>query len=416
MKGRTKSVAFSVATSVIASASSLAQTPPIALSFDSPNGLGPVGVLYDQDWSLTLRANMANALLHISRVGGGARPFGENEFIVLTDPDDCLDLRSRTVPPGPYTPDCPGGADEEILDVHVNEHDAAGRTKRSPLAGEPLIDMCRGSAELLNPAFDETLLVRVLPRPPGGGVSPPPTPPRNEGPFTESATAAPYDCYGYGSDDDLPGLVIMADIGAARFYTPAFDRVPQGIRNMAGLLSSVTHELSGGRGSSVVATMFVKPRFFDALVMIDAEVTRPPWIGYDFLQRVDGGPVEGRMFVGPRPPASSTSLITNAIANSLPIKQVIVRAAIVRGRAPAVIEDRNGDRQYSAADLELMGHTLLSNEARIVVRATPASRLDDDSDDACPVPTLMYNDLDGSGGSGIACITGSSNSKVVVPR
>jgi hypothetical protein len=387
---------------------------PIALSFDSPNALGAAGVMYDSGWALTLRADMPNSLYHISRASSrGDRPFGDNEFIVLTDPDNCLDLRTKTVDEASHTPGC-GGPDEQVLDVHVDLNDSGGVADR-PKTGT-FVDTCpEPSSELVKPTFQRLLLTRVAPTDPGAPVPPPPTT-HDDAPSTGPELAGFYDCYGYGQDDDLPGLVVMADIGAARFYSDTFDRLPLGIKNMAGLLSNVTVELSGARGSSVVATILVKRRFFDPLVMIDADVTEAPWTGFDYLQRVDGGPVTGHHFPVPRPPSAGIGWIPNAIADLIPIRQVRVRAVLVSGRAPSVIKDLNADGLYTAADVELAGKTLLSNEASIVIRTAGPARLDDNSDTACPVPSLMYNDLDGNDSSGTACITGSSNSKVRVPR
>ena len=81
---------------------------------------------------------------------------------------------------------------------------------------------------------------------------------------------------------------------------------------------------------------------------------------------------------------------------------------LVEGVAPTLIYDRNQDGRFTSTDLRIMGHKILSNEARIrlvedfdvVVTQTVTGR-------TCPPPSLIYRDLDGNGLDGAITCSGS---------
>jgi hypothetical protein len=416
---------------------------PIRLTIDSPNAMarfssledpevttGVGGIQLDRDWALTFRAQITDAAFYVASHSTTAPDvFAGRRFIVISDPDSCLNLSAFIEGGAPYDSMC-AEANEEVLEVYPDLFDAAGIVDAHdwpPLSdveaddgdgarfdncalrptGAPWWDP-RPFAEYLVDNFENTTRLDYR------------RAERGDGPTERSERVGPKtggtirDCYGYGSDDDLPGLVVMANIGAARFYTRSFDpdpTRPRQIKNMAGFLSNVAVELSDSLGRTfVTATMIAKPGMFEPLVAFDADVTS---VSAQYLRRVDGGPVERMNYSSLLPPP------VHRLANETPIRSVYVRAVLVKGTAPSVIVDVNGDGQYTSADLTGMGYTLLSNEARAWVRTASPSRLDDDTDRTlltCPDPVPFRTDLDGNGYSGADCSTGSSNSKVRVPN
>lgn len=416
--------------------------PLIKLSIDSPNRTGNEGVLINDDWALTFRAEIDDAVAYVKSAVRGlsaAHRFGLNEFIVLRDPDNCLDLRDQTRSGSPITPNCPAGfPDEEILRVHVDRNDDVGvddevgvsdhgrcsQRLSEELYREP------SPGRLLEPAFSALQLDAVHQSVTAAPLTTPPPPPpppasRNVSPLGSADTEE--DCYGYGRDDDLPALVVIADVGGSRFYTDTFEPDPArpGLKNMAGLLSNVTVELADRRGiTSVVATMIVLPGMFDRIAVFDTS----SYADSSYRRRIDGGPIETLTF--PVAPAGSNpgELIVNSIVDAIPISRVLVRAVLVKGPtpgmpAPDVIEDWNADGKFTADDLVAAGYTLLSNEARAWIRSAPHGTLDTyhgiggTTGARCVVPAPIYLDLDGDGSAGPRCFEGdgSSGSTVEVP-
>lgn len=395
----------------------VAADPPIQLTIDAPNAQGATGeaLLMDRDWPLTFRAHIPGALYYISNRGDVRSPFGEKQFIVISDTDDCLDLRDYTDSPIPVPyQSCPHEFDEQVLEVYTERNDDAGQPDFSEMGlhgHRPCVDPIAGTLRdgshntVKLDLYDASSEMRL----PGVKV----------GPRTDSPAGGVNDCYGYGADEDLPNLVVIADVGAARFYLPNFDRDPDKmyeIKNLAGFLSNVSVELVDGHDrTSVVATMLVRPGMFEPIVTFDRDIEDARYAGADFLRRVDGGPVEALQFPANRPPT-----LINALANEVPSKRVLVRAVLLKEPAPPVIKDTNRDGSVTINDLVASGYTLLSNEARAWIRTRAPSGLDDDGDRTpwdCPSPALLAADLDGSGSAGrFGCSTGSSNSKIPVPR
>ena len=177
---------------------------------------------------------------------------------------------------------------------------------------------------------------------------------------------SPADGVQFGADDDLPGLVILSNVGVgivlddfADGWNPVY---PRQARNLAGFLNSVGYELSDRLGrTSITATMIV-PRFLFAHIRVldpcvgvvdydDSDPPQPVACEGAPEQRVDGGPIE--------PEAENDEAF------------VEIRAFVVAPRWNSVsgrleyldtVSDMNADGQVTAADADAMGWRVLSNE------------------------------------------------------
>jgi hypothetical protein len=212
------------------------------------------------------------------------------------------------------------------------------------------------------------------------------------------------DGFGFGPDDDLPGLVIMADIGAARAFDENFDRT-QGkvIRNMGGFIVSVSQELVTKRGGSAVAAwMQVIAGMFEPIALFDLDVDDP---AVDYLRRLESGPVEAFNFVSP--PQNNDEILLD-ISSTYGTYPLDLRAVVVEGVAPTFIEDKNRDGRFTAADLRKMGYNVISNEARLrVVLSFDVLVSETFTGRTCPPASLIYRDLDGNGRDGAINCSGT---------
>jgi hypothetical protein len=374
-----------LATAAAAAPGSKGQPAPPAvvhLSIESPDagpGRGPLSLTR---WPLVVRleARKGIALIEASEVDS------RREAVVLSDPDGCIDMRSFKIDPPalPYE-DC-NGPDEtwfEFTSERFNSFDVPDERAGNPVLRAALVDDAYVPDTLLNVAYllDDRGRIAQLPRPQtGGGL---------------------LDGYGYGADDDLPGLVIMADVGGARVFDPDFNLVPGVVRNLAGFVNNVSVELATLRGGpAVTASMHALAGVFEPVALFDLDVAQA---GTDFLRRLESGPIESFEFLGE--PLDDDALFRELMSTYSPYP-IEIRVALVQGAAPAFIRDLDGDGAYTANDLRAMGYTLLSNQAsaRIVV-AIDALITQTSSGRTCPPRSLIFSDLDGNGASGqVACM------------
>ena len=230
------------------------------------------------------------------------------------------------------------------------------------------------------------------------------------------------DGWGWGADDDLPGLVILSNTGAslvlkdANFdgvFVPGVEEfgdrvVPAQIRNSAGFMTMVGYELTSARGDTrITASMLVPRHLYSSIRMID--LCRGLWAvdassdtGFncfgDSVARIDGG-----AFV----PFDYSEIGADFDA------EVELRAFVVAPHvgpsyeAINILEDINGDGEVTAADAELAGYVVLSNE--VVVEFTQilnsngfCNGSDTPSDDlqGNGRETDVFVDFDGNGVSG----------------
>jgi hypothetical protein len=191
------------------------------------------------------------------------------------------------------------------------------------------------------------------------------------------ATGGESDGVGYGPNDDLPGLVILSNVGVGIVYKPLVIEtvyedcgcssgicpwpsvcvdVPVDPRpvdwqradiearhNLSGLMGSVAYELNDQKGRTTVTTSLVVPRaLFTHQVLEDSCYTgysnNPLCSGSDdFARIIDGGPI----VVGKSHPDFDVQ-----------VSNVEMRAFVVNGDAPTIVEECDGEEGITAADVE----------------------------------------------------------------
>ena len=386
--------------------------PPMLLSLEAPRGdrlrfrydwknrvwtldfRNRRGLLTATQWPLTMRLESRGGIGYVKEFLTGQN----REALVLTDPDGCLVLTSliddidglgRTA----YEPACEGFAEDEIyFEVQTEKFDTFElgdntNTGSDKLQDRLIDDACSVAPELSNvPCLrqDNGKLATV-------------------GPKTGKDVR---DGYGFGTDDDAAGMVIMMDGGGARIFDPiSFDRIPGRLRNMAGLLNTVSFEFeTGTRSTAINMTSHTLAGFAEPIAVFDFDVTDPSYAGYAALRRVDSGPVEPFNYVSDFPTGDNSDAAFNPFYDELLSgfypTEFELRAVAVAGEAPAFIDDTNGDGRYTAADLAMAGYTLISNEIRTTIRVTSDNLLVESRDPKCPPRTVIYRDLDGNGSAG----------------
>ncbi len=382
--------------------------PPIKLSISEPNRTQG-GLLLASGWNLTYRLSASDWVGYYDDDQGISR----YQALILDDPDNCLDLSAADPDNQPVDASC-ANPDETFVVFNRDSNDQAGvgNTGCPNLVDDALADIiAMNSFATANKVY--------LPSP--GFLSPP-----GVGPYTGGDSAVPnsQDCFGYGADDDLPGLVVMINIGGAKFFDLNFDLQPnpkssafQRIKNAAGFLSNVSSEFINNQGkTAIVGHMWVQPGLLEPIAAYDADIAypgasvAPP--GVNVARRVDGGPIE--YFQVPDAGGSPTSRY-NASRALLPASyQVIVRAVLVEGPAPDVIEDRDGNGRFNANDVKLMGYTLLSNQAQKRLTLVQQDKLDDIlATTKCPSARAIHQmDLDGQGPNS-QCFGGDGTSRSI---
>jgi hypothetical protein len=364
---------------------------PVALHINAPDSNGGLPLLSESGWPVTIKMNVelpedepypAFAIQPNFPVRGG---WG---FLIFDDPDGCLNPPAPGWQPQP-TPECgvpdplpadwdweawtPPASDETFMEFWPDV-DQAGATDSAGNADRQadLLD----SAGSSGPEFDswEDGAVQAC------------TPGTNDGDcdkFGPATGGETTDGFGIGADDDIPGLVVIAEYGVGRSYTePSFDQTdPIGARNLAGLVNSVSYDLSdlqkekshGNSGPPTDITEYTRvwahinmvPSVVRHLIQYDACVgtvtysdppanQSPETCDGDDLWRVDGGAIETAPMNYGRPDAASIDLLESTVFE--------LRAFLVAGHAPDVLMDENGDGTVNSEDAEMAGYTLLSNE------------------------------------------------------
>jgi hypothetical protein len=365
------------------------QGPPVHISISSPNSGNFQGLVTPTGWALALRIEAPDSVAIVESPEEPTQPIGRREAIVLTDPDGCIDMRHfPIIRAGTPYEDC-AGPDETFLEFtteRFDNFDVADSNTGNFQIRDRLIDDAFTAGVLLNKPYIRNTAGNIIPvpRPQTGGSL--------------------VDGFGFGPDDDLPGLVIMADIGAARAFDENFDRT-QGkvIRNMGGFIVGVSQELVTKRGGSAVAAwMQVIAGMFEPIALFDLDVDDP---AVDYLRRLESGPVEAFNFVSP--PQNNDEILLD-ISSTYGTYPLDLRAVVVEGVAPTFIEDKNRDGRFTAADLRKMGYNVISNEARLrVVLSFDVLVSETFTGRTCPPASLIYRDLDGNGRDGAINCSGT---------
>ena len=358
--------------------------PPVRLSIAAPDAGFFQGQTTPTGWALVLRLDVPDSVAIVE--APEEAPSGRREAIVYSDPDGCLDLRHFPITNAgqPYET-CAGGADEKFLEFTTERFDTFDIVDTNTgnfQVRAKLVDDAFAPGVLLNKPYLRNTAGNIVavPRPQSGG--------------------ALLDGYGFGPDDDIPGLVLMANLGVARVFDENFDRTSRTVRNLAGFVTSVAQELLTRRdGSALTVSMHVPAGVFEPIALFDLDVDAPD---VDYLRRLESGPV--RSFKFGTPPQTPDDVLFEISSSYSPFL-LELRAVVVEGVAPTFIEDANRDGRFTAADLKKMGFRVLSNEAElrqvvdfdVLVTRTLIGR-------TCPPATLLYLDLDGNGRDGaIVC-------------
>jgi hypothetical protein len=384
---------LSIATAIACSGAAFADYP-VSLHIDGPSSNGGLALLSESGWPVTIKLDIAlpaDQPYPAYAIQPNFPVRGDWGFLIFNDPDGCLN------PPAPNwqapqtvacgVPDSlpddwdfeewdPPPSDETYLEFwpdvdQAGAADLAGNEDRQ--AG--LLD----SAGSGGPEFDSWKDGAALPCTPGTGD-------RDCARFGPDTGGEISDGFGIGADDDLTGLVVIAEYGIGRTYAePDFDLIqPVEARNLAGLVNSVSYDLSDlekenskGKGkpevtvaeySRIWAHINMLPFVVRHIIQYDACVgtityAEPPYEedvqscdGND-LWRVDGGPIETAPMNYGRADTASIDLLESTVFE--------LRAFVVAGQAPDVLADENGDGIVNSADAEMAGYTLLSNEGHI---------------------------------------------------
>jgi len=364
--------------------------PPAHITIQGPLSGNFQGLTTTTGWALVLRIEVPDSIAVLESPEEPTVPVGRREAIVFKDPDGCIDMRHfPIIRAGTPYEDC-SGPDESFIEFtteRFDNFDVPDAQTGNFQVRERLVDEDFVPGELLNKPYLRNTAgsIVAVPRPQTGGTL--------------------LDGFGYGPDDDLPGLVIMTNLGAARAFDENFDAVPGDgiIRNMGGFINSVSQELLTKRGgSAITAWMQMIAGMVEPIALVDLDVDAA---GVDYLRRLESGPVQAFQFMAP--PQSDDDILFEISSSYSPF-ELELRVVLVEGVAPTFIHDKNRDGRFTATDLRRMGFKLLSNEARlrliqdfdVVVTQTVSGR-------TCPPPSLIYRELDGNGLDGAITCSGS---------
>lgn len=353
------------------------------------------GLIASTQWPLIFRIESRTAVGVVAKRSGDQ----EREGLVVTDPDECFHLGSlfEDLTPSVFDPTC-SYEDETYVEVQTEKFDTFGEFDNATTGNDTL------RARLVDEKFSapeprNTPYLRM-----SDGKVKPVGPKTGGGPVSDGEKPPELDGFGYGTDDDLSSLVLMVDSGGARVFDEDFDLLPGVIRNMAGFLNTVSFEDVDGRGqSAVTASIHALAGVFEPIAIVDADVSDPSLAGSAYAIRVDSGPVEGFNVSEPYPPAgpgAANAFYAEILSQYYPA-ELRIRAVVVNGEAPAFIYDMNGDGKYTARDVEMMGHPLLSNEVSIKLMVTLENLLEESPDNQCPPRTFIHGDVDGNGSIGL---------------
>jgi hypothetical protein len=324
-------------------------------------------IQYRSGWPLTFKLittdeHLLGTLIQYANSPHGAYPeSGEASALVFEDPDDCPSIEGRTAL-GTEFP-CPLDPDEVFLEF-------------TPGVDFPGLEDLHGRNDI------HLLQDDNIDKPEWGGPGLPD--------FPEGSS----DGVGYGPNDDLPGLVILSNVGVGIVYAPLVikteyevevcrltscspdlcpcqdppedndscelvcddNSVPVDPRpvdwqradiearhNLSGLMGSVAYELSDQERHTTVTTSMVVPRALFTHQVVedgcytgdssDADCSGPE----NVARIIDGGPI----VVGEDAPDFFVDT-----------SQVEIRAFVVNGDAPAIVEDCDGKEGVTAADVE----------------------------------------------------------------
>jgi len=362
----------------------IADAPPVQLHIDAPNSNGGLALLSESGWPLTIKMVIGFPVgedFPAYAIQPNFPVRGDWGFLIFDDEDGCLNPPIPGWVFDPSSPNCELEFDDpvpELDEVYMEfwpdvdmagVEDHTGNADRQAglvdSAGSRGPEFQRDGAGLCVPGTGDTDCIRM--GPPTGGET--------------------VDGFGFGADDDITGLVIIAEYGVGRvFDEPDFELSnPIGAVNLAGLVNSVTYDLSdlhkekskekGEKGkpaetiveqARVWAHINMTGNVVRHLIQYDACTGTVDWqdpptfpnsCDGDNLWRVDGGPTEA--------PPSKFDLGEAASIALLGATTFTLKVFLVDGQAPNRLFDEDGDGDVDSADAVLADYTLLSNEDSI---------------------------------------------------
>ena len=367
---------------------------PVDIEFVNSSSSDPRGgnlLQVPSGWPLGLRLS-ANNELGMATDHFNFPPPGVKGFLVFEDPDGCLSITSLAAALSPQgAPLCPV-LDETFLeftpdrDMAGMEDQSGNAQMREALVGDSPTILAWGES-----AYDRE---KMYGPGTGGDVS---------------------DGYGAGADDDVPGLVLLADRGFGVELDEGCDPADPDCgrtgfaRNLAGFFDSVAYELNDAtRRTNITLHMNVPSRLFEPLQLIDTCVGTPEDCELSPLVRIDGAD------------AMSVAALTEQSGLSyqemLQDLTITLRAFVVKGIAPARLSDMDGDGVIGAGDAEFEGYTLLSGEAFLEFRIIYNEFGPGFGNSAITPGNFYWVDLDGNGGEPVLTIPGGPGRITRIPR
>lgn len=344
--------ATSGATAPISAAESLGKLklPHVLLDIEAPrySPLLPLGTMFSSSgWPIVIRADASGNALGIAT--NSLPPLfpadHQTGYVVFTDPDGCLEL------PPPFdsngTP-CAGFPSDETYMEFTNDVDQVGLPDN---AGNPGRRVALAvPADSGRPVFHSV-----------GDLNGDNVLEQDDTEVGPSTGESVDDGFGYGADDDFPGLVLLTPVGNGLVLDADFNRPAHRVeRNLAGFLNWVGYELASATRNTIVRAGMIVPYGLVAPLMktddcIGAIGASPPCTGPARF-RIDGGPLmQAPGAVGPGPFTGTYPQMFNAQTYEL-------RAFVVSGIAPSTLADLDNDGVVSARDATLAGYNVISNE------------------------------------------------------
>jgi hypothetical protein len=353
-------------------------------------------------WPLTIRLTSNGELGVGTRAAPPVFPEeGDTGFLIFTDPDGCPSFSHLILSPGPCF-DAP--IDETYLEFttdtdQVGVRDEEGNDFRrialtDSFGGGPpsmlVFDSQTGTNALPQaygprtsvPNSTDTLVQRCVNRFGLGNACSVDADCLGAIAATCQTVPLESDGVGWGADDGVPGLVLLANTGPSLVLDQNFNfpAGPKQVRNSAGFVTSVAWEMNDStKHSNVVAHMNVPDRLFQPVVQNDTCVGNPPPnpgepCSGGALYRIDGGPP------------------TASIAN-LGDKVTTLRIFVVNGTAPSVLSDLDGNGAVESKDAVLAGYSLISKETTLRFRTFSQDEIvgfmvDLDGNHLTPAPPL----------------------------
>ena len=374
-------------------------SPPVSIEIEAPFANDDQPLLDERGWELLLELTVKDEDV----LGFWIEPnFANREqtndmgYLVFDDPDGCFSLFNRIAPSiciDLYGPDIMEDPSLAPRDETYIEFD--------PDIDQPGVPDFQGNPDLRDLLTDSE----------GSGS---PFFAANIGGSSVLVPVGPYtgidkdDGYGFGVDDDLPGLVLLLNAGPGIAY-PIVEAAVMGftqpeplvLRNLAGLVTSVSYELSDyktfpGRGrksgttievSKFMISLHVPANLVRNILAIDNCVGGTPesWACNDApLYRRDGSDLQESGEVG-----QTARQLAAAVLEETELELI---AYMVSGTAKAQLEDLNDDGKVNIddahADPEI---TVLSDQASITVSQFESFACGDDGNN------FFLADLDGNG-------------------